>query len=826
MPPAPPDPPRSFHPLRRAAAALLFAAAFLGPLAAATVRKPYDIPAGDAAATLRQFIQQSGEQVVFLVNKVRGVTTHAVAGEFEARAALDRMLAGTELYAIQDEQTHAFVINRGAPPKPPPPAPPSPPRSPRANAPPPANAAHPTDDVVRLPTFTLRSGRDVSYVGKQALSTTRTGVELLDLAQSVKVLHRSFIDDLSPGLLVDALKYVGGGQAGNINFADDRFTLRGFNSPADIGDFVDGFRGKTDSNTDLAIIERLEIIKGPSAIFVANGPVGGVINKIIKGPVSYRVGTLKLQAGRFDANRIELDLGGPLTADGKLLYRLVAAGQYSDGWYDRTFARRLVLAPSVAYVFNDQSRLTLKYNFLLYRFSSYNGLPLDLRTGRILAIDPRAHFGEGAPHNWRKDIVHRVFLEYTHRLNDHLAVRLAGFNSYNHAARIESVNGSALPATYIDGTPLHRNTTAQDREHVRRQAQADFVGTFATGPLDHRLLVGGEVADAPDFVASFAGSSSPVTPHRLQFPGTVAVASTAPASDLRTNHRQRKYFVLETLSLLDGRVQLSLGGARVRATTSSHNRLTDVATPRLTLDQTLRQHGVVLKVAPSVSLFYGYNENFAPNFLNGRVLPSQLGAQEEFGVKADVLDGRLQLNIARFDIAQRNVPVLAFPQTTPPSFVLVPGQSSRGFDGDIAFQANRNLDLIFNFAHMDARARSQANSAAPVVLNPVNNVAERTFGLWTRYKFTEGSAKGFAIGLGLSHLSRRAIANNSNATVFGWLEPFTLTDLALSYERGPLRYALNVDNVFDVAYHAAVRNESIIVPGMGTNVKASVTWKF
>ena len=184
------------------------------------------------------------------------------------------------------------------------------------------------------------------------------------------------------------------------------------------------------------------------------------------------------------------------------------------------------------------------------------------------------------------------------------------------------------------------------------------------------------------------------------------------------------------------------------------------------------------------------------------------------------------MNIAYFDIQQENVPVLLFPQTTPPSFVLVPGQSSKGVDADVAFKASSKVDLIITFADMNAEARSQANSAAPVIINPVNNVAEQTFGLWTRYKFTEGIAKGLAIGIGVSHLSRRAITSNNNARVYGWLDAFTLVDLALAYDRGDFRYGLNFNNVFDEEYEAAVRNQSIIVPGMGTNVKASITWRF
>jgi iron complex outermembrane recepter protein len=212
--------------------------------------------------------------------------------------------------------------------------------------------------------------------------------------------------------------------------------------------------------------------------------------------------------------------------------------------------------------------------------------------------------------------------------------------------------------------------------------------------------------------------------------------------------------------------------------------------------------------------------------LNGVVLPSQLGSQKEAGIKTDILDGRLQMNIAYFNIQQENVPVLLFPQTTPASFVLVPGQTSKGVDADITFKATKNLDLILTFADMDANARSQANSAAPVIVNPVNNVAEQTLGLWSRYKFTDGSAKGLAIGVGVSHLSKRAITSNNNAIVYGYLGAFTLVDLALTYDRGDFRYGLNIDNLSNTKYDAAVRNQSIIVPGMGTNVKASVTWKF
>ena len=82
--------------------------------AADTAKKAYQLSAGDAAVTLKRFSEQSGEQIVYPVDAVRGVQTNAVNGEFTARDALDRLVAGTELRIVRDERTGALAVNRAA----------------------------------------------------------------------------------------------------------------------------------------------------------------------------------------------------------------------------------------------------------------------------------------------------------------------------------------------------------------------------------------------------------------------------------------------------------------------------------------------------------------------------------------------------------------------------------------------------------------------------------------------------------------------------------------------------------------------------------------
>lgn len=83
-----------------------------GSIAADAAPKAFDIPEGDAAVTLKMFVQQSGEQILYPADQVRAVTTHAIRGDFSARAALALMLDRTELVTTQDEKTGAFAVRR------------------------------------------------------------------------------------------------------------------------------------------------------------------------------------------------------------------------------------------------------------------------------------------------------------------------------------------------------------------------------------------------------------------------------------------------------------------------------------------------------------------------------------------------------------------------------------------------------------------------------------------------------------------------------------------------------------------------------------------
>lgn len=739
-----------------------------------------------------------------------------------------------------------------------------------------AAAAAAKEKAIALPSFNVSSEKDESLMGSQALSATRIGVDLGDLAQSVVVVNKLFLDKVSPTIMSKSLNYVGGAQTGTITWSVDRYMIRGFVGE---GDYVDGFRTQTDKNTDLNLVDHIEIIKGPAAIFIANqgNTVGGVINKVSKSPTSFNIGTLTLQVGRWDANRGDLDIGGPITADKKLAYRFLLSGQDSKGYFDHTYEKRTAILPMLSYTFNKDTQVWVKYETFDSHYSSYNGLPLDGRTNQIVNVPYTTNFdGEDRPNNWRTDWYYRLWGQFTTRPADWIAIRLAAFDSKDTQRRLESVlntinttqtiNGVAvsvpgyqIPATYTSGTKLARTTTAVNGDYQpRREIQHDYALNFDTGPASHKLLVGAVLVDYPEDTKTFSSggtstaTSSAIDPLNPQFPGAVSVNfNQPPVSFNHISQNFAKVFALETASFLKDRVIANFGATRSRYESSrvqnNYNEVTGAATadsnvfPTSVAYKNLVQYGLLVKPMPNISVFYGNSKNFAFNGFGttpagvGGLLPPSQGEQKETGIKTNWLGGKLTFNMAYFDVIQFNNVVPAFPQTNPPSNVVVGGETSRGFDGDFTYAVTKNFDLIGSFAlfkaHIDLAAPwSQIVQPGDGKVHsniPVNNVAEHALAVWARYKFTEGSLKGLSASLGTSYLGKRAIDDNSGSQVFyGYLPARTILDASFSYEMGPITYQLNIDNLLDKKYIFASRSSLVQVPGVPTNIRASVTYKF
>jgi outer membrane receptor protein involved in Fe transport len=287
----------------------LWAALFsftLGAVFGADAVKTFNVPAGDAASTLKQAAQQGGVEIVFPAPTVRGVQTAAVKGDFTAREALNRMLAGTELVLVQDEKSGALSVSRL-------PAETKNARSRPADAP----AASPSAESALV-------AREVVKLEEFAVTGTRLR-GLLDgaTAQPVLTIDAAQIDRTGAQSIGDVFRYIpqlsaftlGQGQTQNqrnalINTQTGQTTftagstqitgtaglvtatIRGAPAGATLL-LIDGKRAPKNNQSrsgdgfdlngiPLAAVERIEVLlDGASSVYGADA-MGGVVNVILK----------------------------------------------------------------------------------------------------------------------------------------------------------------------------------------------------------------------------------------------------------------------------------------------------------------------------------------------------------------------------------------------------------------------------------------------------------------------------------------------------------------------------------------------------------------
>jgi iron complex outermembrane receptor protein len=337
--------------------------------AANPAKKSFDVPAGDAARTLRSFSEQSGEQIIFPVEQVRGVRTQAVKGQLSTREALDLMLAGTALVAEEDKVTGAFAVRKGVPD-------PNAPR-PASNA----NAGRADRQVPRIPSagevageqvvemspFVVSSEGDDGYRAASTLAGSRMNAPLLITPASISVLTKELLDDLGAENTEQYLKF---SVSSDREFGSDTSGANMANFDIEVN--IRGFPGATITrdyfpfalSADRYNVERIDLNRGPNSILYGIGAPGGVINSTSKqARIGGKTKSVSVTVGSFNKRRTENDFAFPIVKD-RLALRLNTLWEDRKGWSDFEFYRQKGIALAATYrVFrNTHVRAMVEHN--------------------------------------------------------------------------------------------------------------------------------------------------------------------------------------------------------------------------------------------------------------------------------------------------------------------------------------------------------------------------------------------------------------------------------------------------------------------------------
>ncbi|MEM8832864.1 MAG: TonB-dependent receptor, partial [Cyanobacteria bacterium P01_G01_bin.19] len=231
---------------------------------------------------------------------------------------------------------------------------------------------------------------------------------------------------------------------------------------------------------------------------------------------------------------------------------------------------------------------------------------------------------------------------------------------------------------------------------------------------------------------------------------------------------------------------------------------------------------LVYQPIPQISLFGSYSQSFSPNSAtdsSGDLLGPETSEGFEFGIKGEILEGRLMATLGYFNITKQNVatpdPLDIF------SSVATGEQESQGIEFDLIGEITPGWNIVASYAYIDAVV-SEDNDIP--VGNRLFNTPENSASLWTTYEIQQGNLQGLGFGGGFVFVGEREGDLDNSFTV----DDYFVTNAALFYNRDNWRLALNFNNLFDVDYIIATANERIANndPGDPFEVRGSISMEF
>ncbi|WP_138501952.1 TonB-dependent siderophore receptor [Nostoc sp. PA-18-2419] len=659
----------------------------------------------------------------------------------------------------------------------------------------------PLDSQTDKPIELVVTGEQDEYRVPNASTATGTDTPIRDIPFSIQVVPQEIIRDQQVTRTEEALRNVSGvtnqGNGNNRNGAD--FSIRGF---TDAPILRDGLRryGVVQAPLEVANLERIEVLKGPASILYGAIEPGGLINAVSKQPLSEPFYETELQVGNQGFVRPRFDFSGPLTEDGKLLYRLNGLYQRLDSFRNLDQEdRRIFIAPTLAWKIDDRTDLGISLEYIDNNRPADFGIPA---IGNRIADVPRDRINS-EPSDAVTNEYLNVGYNLEHRFNQNWKFR----NAFRYSSYDYDFNVVALPLSFDEPTStVNRFFASQEGYDKNYTLQANVVGEFATGSINHTLLFGADYnhSDATFFTVFDFNTPLPLNLFNPVYGVAKPSEDTLPpygGSNTTSNrwgfYLQDQISLFQNLKLLAGirydiieSKTVNLPGQVTQPGETTQN--DDAFTPRV---------GIVYQPSKAVSLYASYSESFTPNTTNtatGEPLQPQRGKGYEFGVKTEFLDGKLFATLAYFDITKQNVSV------TDPNFPLASiasgEQRSHGVEFDVAGEILPGWKIIANYAYIDGEVTADTNPE--LVGNRLYGVPEHSASLWTTYEIQRGNLQGLGLGVGFNYVGQRQgdLANSFQ------VDSYLTTNAAIFYRRNNWRFGLNFKNLTDVNYIESVSN--------------------
>ena len=662
------------------------------------------------------------------------------------------------------------------------------------------------------------------YVARQSRAGTKTDTPLSKTPQSVSVVPAEQIEDQAAESVAQAMRYSAGVFAeyrGASNMHDEMF-MRGFYY---VPRFVNGLLYGDGSlgQIDTSLIERVEVLRGPSSVLYGQANPGGVVNLVTKRPTDEPLREIEVGVGTDGRASFGFDFSDAIVGNDDLRYRIAGTAWRADTQEDFLETRRFSIAPSIIWTPDAQTSLIVEgfyqnepdagFRNFVEKAGSVVPTAFGYYPTSFLVSDPdyqestreQAYIGYAFEHEFDNDLTFRQNARY---------------------GMIDQVyNTLAWGSIAADGKTISRS--ASDQSQLQHQFVIDnqLQGKFDTGTAEHTVLAGIDYrfTTVDNFVSR--GNANSIDWTNPVY-GNVTVTGRSTRTDATTDSSQTGIYLQDQIEL--GKLNL-LGGMRYDwANSDLDDKTASNSDASYDAQHFTWRVGAIYNFDNGISPYASYSTSFepvtqAPGAGQSPFDPTT-AQQFELGVKYAPEGEDYQIIASYYDLTQQNV--LFYENAT--SLYYQTGEiRSKGFELEAHAEINQNLKLVASYSHINQEVTETVRTAelgkTPARL-PIDQAS-----LWAKYEVLDGPLAGLGIGGGVRFLG----SSWGDATNTFKVDPTTLFDASMSYDfsvNNPalegLKLQVNASNLADKTYVASCASAYACFYGTRRTVTASLKYSW
>ncbi|MBC3955567.1 MULTISPECIES: TonB-dependent siderophore receptor [Pseudomonas] len=637
-------------------------------------------------------------------------------------------------------------------------------------------------------------------IGKGAAQSLR------ETPQSVSVVTRQVMDDKNLTSLSEVLEDTPGMSFQYRNFGGHVYTSRGFSLLAE-SFLVDGIGGQGYQITgwmqpDMAIYDRVEVLRGASGLLVGAGQPGGAVNLVRKRPTAENKFSITTRAGSWDQYRVDLDGSGKLNDSGTLRGRMVAAYDDSGSYLDGRDSRTPLLYGIVEADVNDNTTLTMslrRQEQVINGYSIY-GLPR-YSNGQSLGLSRSTNLAQ----DWNRleSDMTEVFTEIEHRFNDDWKSRTSlTYSQGGFDQAIAYARGAVNPTTLAGST--FQNTLFRKDEVNSIGLNSQLEGNINAFGLNHQLTLGADWSkQESNTKQATVRTASPINIFNVNQNAFAKPARPAWGNDIDMTEERAGLYANARIHLSEP-LSVVLGSrlswydyqydVKQGAANSYESKQTQEFTPFA---------GLIYDINDNWSWYASYADIFTPqaDFVDvaGSPLDPAVGSNYETGFKGELFDKRLNLSMALFYIKQKDVAAVDLsadaasvfcPTSSDGSCYVQDGiKRSKGVELEASGEVLPGLQVFGGYTYNMLRNNGDAEVAYETPKHMLRlNTSYNLPGAWNR----------LTLGAGVSADSGYEVPSNDQLGVAGR----AIWDARASWKLDEnWRVSLNAENLFDRKYY-------------------------